>query len=113
MLQQINKKIIYVCIATALLLPAVGLAVDFGTPPVAQNLDIPGILNKILDIVWPIFIGLAIIMFIVAGFLFLKAQGDPAETKTAQKAVMWGVVGIIVGILAFSIPRIVTSLLGF
>ncbi len=108
-----NKKIIYTLIAAALLLPAVGLAIDFGTLPVGQNLDIPGILNKVLGIVWPIFIGFAIIMFIVAGFLFLKAQGDPAETKTAQKAVMWGVVGLVVGVLAFSIPGIVKSLLGF
>ena len=109
-----NKKLVYTIILISALLPYIGLAVNFGTPPTQQdNLDIPILLNRILGIIWPVFMGFAIIMFIVAGFLFLKAEGEPAEIKTAQKALLWGVVGIIVGILSFSIPFIIRSLLGF
>lgn len=107
-----NRKIISSIVAiTSLIVPFVAAGVEFGNPPVGQALDIPTLLNRVLGIVWPVFIGFAIIMFIVAGFFFLKAQGEPAEVKTAQKALLWGVVGVIVGILAFSIPFIVRGLL--
>ncbi len=109
-----KKKLAIVALLTVLLIhPAAVLAVEFGSPPAQQALNISVILNRILFILWPVFVGFSIITFIVAGFLFLKAQGDPAEIKTAQKAVLWGVVGLIVGILSFSIPLIIRALLGF
>lgn len=67
------------------------------------------VIIAILNFIWPIFIGFAIIMLLLAGFLFLTAQGEPSKVKEARFAVIWGVVGIIVGILAFSIPFIVRN----
>lgn len=98
--------------------PFVGLAGDvFGDPPaiVEQNVDpllFGNLLVEILRPVWQIFVGVAIIMFMVAGGLFLSAQGNPEDTKKAQKAFLWGVVGMIVGLLAFIIHNIVRGILG-
>jgi len=58
-----------------------------------------------------IFGGVAVIMFVVAGVLFLSAQGEPEKLKQARAAVIWGVAGVIVGILAFSIIAVVISIL--
>jgi len=58
-----------------------------------------------------IFGGVAVICFLVAGVLFLTAQGEPEKVKTARAAFIWGVAGVIVGILAFSIIAIMVNIL--
>ena len=56
-----------------------------------------------------IFGGVAVISFLVAGVLFLSSHGEPEKIKQARAAVVWGVAGVVVGILAFSIIAIVIS----
>lgn len=103
--------------------PFVGLAGDaFGDPPeivenvLFGNLIIPTFIEfvfvRILKVLWQIFVGVAIVMFTVAAGLFLSAQGNPEDIKKAQKAFLWGVVGMIVGLLAFIIHNIVRGILG-
>ena len=71
---------------------------------------IQGILDRFVQIVvWPVFVGASIIMLIYAGFLFVTANGDPGKIKSAREVVMWAVIGIIVGILAFSAVGIVRN----
>ena len=65
------------------------------------------IVNTILDFIWPVFIGFAVIMFVVAGFFFLTANGEPGKLSTARTSVIWGIVGVAVGVIAFSIPYII------
>ena len=49
---------------------------------------------------------------IIAGILFLVSGGDAEKIKTARNAFIWGVVGIVVGLLAFSIVSLVRSAIG-
>lgn len=71
------------------------------------------IIGRLLDmVVWPIFLGIVVIMFIFAGLKFLTAQGDPGKVGEARKALMWAVIGVAVGILAFSAEGIIKSILG-
>lgn len=58
-----------------------------------------------------VFSAIAVIMFVIAGILFLTAQGEPDKVKTARAAFMWGIAGVIVGIIAFSIIAIVSRLI--
>ena len=88
---------------TLLFLPVVVFALD----------DVNTIITKIrTTIVWPIFVGSIIIMFIYAGILFATAAGDPSKIQTAKKAVIWAVVGTVVGIAAFSMLAILKPILG-
>ncbi|OGZ64036.1 MAG: hypothetical protein A3A98_03775 [Candidatus Staskawiczbacteria bacterium RIFCSPLOWO2_01_FULL_40_39] len=76
-------------------------------------IDINAIIYRFLDMVlWPIFGGLVIVMFIYAGILFVTAQGDPSKISTARKAVLWAVVGIIVAFVAFSAVKLMREILG-
>lgn len=54
-----------------------------------------------------IFGAVAVICFLVAGVLFLTAAGDPGKLTIARAAFIWGIVGVVVGILAFSIIEII------
>lgn len=59
-----------------------------------------------------VFSGIAVVMFVAAGVLFLTAGGEAEKITRARSAFVWGVAGVIVGILAFSIIGIVTNILG-
>ena len=52
----------------------------------------------------------ALVSFVIAGIFFLTAQGQPEKLKIARSFVLWGVVSIIVAILAYSIITIVESI---
>ena len=63
-------------------------------------------------VVWPVFLALVIIMFIWAGILYLTAHGDQTKIATANKALIYAVVGIIVAIVAFSVVGLIRAVLG-
>jgi hypothetical protein len=52
-------------------------------------------------IIWPVFAGSAVIMFLYAGILFVTSAGDPSKITKAKTAVIWAVIGIAVGLLAY------------
>ncbi|OGZ69396.1 MAG: hypothetical protein A3F47_02075 [Candidatus Staskawiczbacteria bacterium RIFCSPHIGHO2_12_FULL_38_11] len=71
-----------------------------------------GVITRLLDfVVWPLFTGLVIIMFIWAGFLFLSAKGEPGKIDTAKKAMTWAVIGVVIAILGFSAVKTIKFLL--
>ena len=105
-----NKKIfIILAVACLVILPSMASALAEPTlpTPISGTNSFWPLIEKILNFIWPIFIGVAVIMFIVAGFLFLTSNGEPGKLTNAKNAVIWGVIGVIVGILAFSIPRVI------
>jgi len=116
-----NKKLISVSASTFLLsLPAVvfGQAlVNFPSIPSLSSgtnlyqliLDTAAL---VLSATWIIAVAFVIIMFIIAGFKFLTAQGDVNKVKEARDAVIWGVGGVIVILLSFSILIIMRATLG-
>ena len=58
-----------------------------------------------------VFGGIAVIAFIVAGILFLTAGGNAEKVQAARSAFIWGIAGVVVGILAFSIIAVVGSII--
>lgn len=76
-----------------------------------QGITLDSLISSIKNASWKIFGIIAIVMFVVAGILFLTAGGDPEKVGTARKAFLWGVAGVVVGILAFSIITFVEALL--
>ena len=113
-MNKINKKLIISSAVTVLLaLPSLILAFDAGAPPnEIPSLSVNGIIEVIFSIIWPIAVAFFIIMFLLAAFMFATAQGDPEGIKKARSAVIWGVVGVVVALIAFSIPAIVRNTIG-
>lgn len=107
-----NKKLIALSAsALSLALPMIALAADFVPPPqpaqVAFSLNT--IVGIILGIFWLIIAAFVIISFILAGVIFITAQGDPTKIATARTAVIYGAVGILVILLSYSILLIVRT----
>lgn len=96
-----NKKLISsLAIVSLLVLPLAVFAV-----PATRTLT--GIITSLQTLAWQIFGLIAVICFVIAGILFLTSGGDPEKVQTARNAFMWGVAGIVVGILAYSIISII------
>jgi len=58
-------------------------------------------------------LGFIIIMFVLAGFKYLTAQGEPNKVQEANKAIVWGLVGIVVIVLAWQAVKIVQNTIGY
>ena len=67
---------------------------------------------SIVNALWIIFTIIAIVMFVIAGILFLTASGEPEKLTKARSAVIWGIVGIIVAILAYTITSLIRNAMG-
>lgn len=80
--------------------------------PTGQITSLCTLIQKVESIVWMAFGLIAVISFVVAGILFLTAAGNPEKVAQARTAFLWGVAGVVVGIIAFSIIAIIGSGLG-
>jgi hypothetical protein len=97
------KKILtLILLAAALSLPVVTHAMVNSI----QSLSI-----AIANVAWVVFTAIAVICFIYAAILFLSAGGQPEKVQAAKSSFVWGVAGVIVGILAYSIINIVSNVL--
>lgn len=61
------------------------------------------IINVIVSIVGVI----AVAVIVIGGILFVTSAGDTTKTKRAQHAIIYGVVGLVVALLAFAIVNFV------
>jgi hypothetical protein len=106
-----KKNIISAVVCLGLLFsPVLALAFEVTNEPSPVTLE--GIFSGIIWILYVSAAGLATVMALVAGILFITANGDANKIGTARNALIWCVVGLVVAILAFSIVNIVTTYIG-
>ena len=104
-----NKKLIIVS-ALALVLPLVSLA--YNPPSVPTQHTFSELIDGIIGVLWPLVAAATVIIFFVAAFLFITAGGEAEKIATARTALIYGMVGVIVSIIAVSIPTIIKTLSG-
>lgn len=102
-MKKINLSLIAL---SALLLPVLAFAQIGGSPPTIDT-DLTTLGNRIANAVWIVFTVIAVIMFVVAGVMFLTAGGNPEKVQAARSAFIWGVAGVVVAIIAFTIITVV------
>ena len=97
-----NKKISFLILIGALLLPVVASA-----QTIATLVD-----NVVVNVAWPIAIAAVVIFWLVTGILFLAAMGSPEKIGLARKALIAAVAGTIIIVLAASAIVIIKNTLG-
>lgn len=109
-----NRKLILSSIIIwVLITPFIISAIDVTTETEPERIaSLDTIFSKIVGLVWYAFVALTIVMFMVAGILFLTAQGEPDKLETARRAALWGVVGVVVAIVGYSIIAILKEQMG-
>lgn len=79
--------------------------------PTTPWATLPALGKKLGDAAWIVFGVVVVICFVIAAILFLTAQGDATKLKTAKSAFIWGVAGVVIGIVAFTIKNIINLFL--
>lgn len=51
----------------------------------------------------------AVIIIIYGGVVFTTSRGDPEKTKKAKNTILYGVIGLAIGLLAFAIVNFVLT----
>jgi hypothetical protein len=54
----------------------------------------------------------AILMFVVSGWMYLTAGGDEKKTETAKNNIKYTIIGLVVALTAFITVRLIANLLG-
>ena len=106
-----NKKLIVASALSTLLLPIAALAFNPGAVPVSTY-TFSQVVDGIVAILWPLIAAATVITFFVAAFFFVTSNGDADKVGTARQALIYGIVGVIVSIIAVSLPSIVRTLSG-
>lgn len=75
----------------------------------AGSNDLMKTINTIISVVLGVLGILAVAYIIYGGFMFTTAAGDAAKTKKARETIMYGVIGLVVALLAFAIVNFVLT----
>lgn len=106
-----TSKIIVSMLLLAVALTPVLASAAIPAQPTANISDLNSLYDKIGALLWQIVAIIALVLFVIAGITFMTAQGDPTKVAAARQFVLWGVVGIVVAVLAYSIVTIAGTFL--
>ncbi len=74
-----------------------------GTATTDLNTMIKSVLNWVFGIIGIV----AVIMIIIGGFNMMISSGDPGKVKKGKDTILYGIIGLIISILAFAIVNFV------
>ena len=72
-----------------------------------NNDDLSTIIAKILNAVFVLLGIIAVVMIILGGISYATSQGDPGKVKKGKDTILYGIIGLIVALLAFAIVNFV------
>lgn len=77
--------------------------------PTTGNKTLPNMIKTIVSVVLSVVGIVAVIMIILGGIGFVTSQGDAAKVTKARNTLLYGVVGLVIALLAFAIVNFVLS----
>lgn len=69
------------------------------------NLD--DIITKIINVALGIIGTIAVVMIILGGYQYTTSAGDSAKVTKAKNTILYGIIGLVVALLAFAIVNFV------
>ena len=75
----------------------------------AGSTDLMKTLNTIINVVLGVLGLLAVAMIIYGGFMYTTSAGDATKIKKAKDTIMYGVIGLVIALLAYAIVNFVVS----
>lgn len=73
--------------------------------------DLMGNIKLILTAVFSIIGVVSVVMIILGGISYATSQGDPGKVKKGKDTILYGIIGLIVALLAFAIVNFVLGAL--
>jgi small-conductance mechanosensitive channel len=79
--------------------------------PLGETSDISVLASNIIKFLIILAIPITSILVVYAGYLYITSAGNEEKVKTAQKALIWALVGFAVVLVASSVPAIIQEFL--
>lgn len=76
---------------------------------ISDNDNLMGTLTTIINVVIGVVGFIAVAMIVMGGISYTTSQGDASKTKKAMNTILYGVVGLVVALLAFAVVNFVLS----
>lgn len=76
------------------------------TNPIKYN-NFYDFVEAVLKVAVQILMPFVVLAFVYSGFLFVRAQGAPAELESAKKAIFWSVIGAFILLGAWAFAKII------
>ena len=86
------------------------LSYSFGNP-ISEIQTINDLINEIIKFLFNLAIVICPIIIVYAGFLYITAAGNQQKIATAQKTLIWALIGLAVVLLASAVPNIIKNVL--
>ncbi len=69
--------------------------------------DITNTIGTALNVVFGIVAIIAVVMIVIGGVSYATSQGDPGKVAKGKNTIMYGVIGMVIALLAFAIVNFV------
>ena len=79
--------------------------------PFGETSDIGTLLSNIINFLIILAIPITAILIVYAGYLYITSAGNEDKVKTAQKTLIWTLVGFAIILIASSVPAIIQEFL--
>lgn len=66
-------------------------------------------ISNILNAVYLVLGIVGVVMIIIGGVNYAMSQGDPGKVQKAKNTVLYGIIGLVVALLAFAITQFVIN----
>ena len=78
-------------------------------PPERSQDNLMGTLTTIVNVIVAIVGFVAVVMIIIGGIMYTTSSGDAARVKKAKDTIMYGIIGLVIALLAFAIVNFVLA----
>lgn len=80
-------------------------------PESCESKDLNSIITTIINAVIFVIGMVAVVMIILGGINYATSQGDPAKVKKGKDTILYGIIGLVVALLAYAIVNFVLTAL--
>ncbi|MDD3548408.1 MAG: hypothetical protein WC288_03020 [Candidatus Paceibacterota bacterium] len=79
--------------------------------PLKETSDISELINRIIDILFTVAIWVAPIIIVYAGFQYVTSAGNPEKIKSAQRTLIYAMIGFAIVLIAKAVPDLIKEFL--
>ncbi len=106
-----KKALLILLLGSILLTPVLSFAQIYEEEELPElELDLEALFATIGTYLFSILMALAVIILVIAGYLFVTAGGSPEQLGKAKRMIVWALVGIAVALLARGLVTLVTEI---
>lgn len=89
--------------------PSAGTYAECNLPADVKESDFFDSLKNVINVILGLLGVAAVVVIILGGFTFMTSQGDAGKVMKGRNTILWGVVGLVVALLAFAIVNFVLN----